>query len=357
MKDYKDDQYIYDALDLIDLDDLNGVYKEEEKGDSELIKLKVMEKINVNGKVEEGEAKKKVYFRWKKPVMAAAFALVIATSVFMGGEISSANRIHENTSVEAYGMEINKEALEKYSTDVNKIVTDRGVNLNIKNVLIDGNVIWINYEIYSEKYNFTTGVWPKEMDGLEFNIKVNGKEVTIREGQSADIKNKNTFKFTQSMELTDIDIKGNVDVEISTNQIGNDKGEWKANFTVDAKDIVSETKEYKVGKIFVFDKVLYRIKSIVINPIQTTLYYSSFGKSDSMLLLDMLNEHNEEIWMTGGEEHGKFFMKSGKIKYSSAKVKGDTLKLVVQKTKGLETGESVKDGKSKEIEIKINKAE
>lgn len=356
MKDNRDNN-IYDALDSIDLNDLNGIYTEEAESDTGLIKSKVMEKIKLKNSKTKVNSSKEGFYRWRKAIVAAAI-LIVVTGSFINGEMAKANRIHENTSIEAYGMDVDNQALEKYSTNVNKVATDKDVNLKVKNVLIDKNTIWIDYEVYSDKYNFKEGVWPKEMDNVsQLGAKLNGKEISTGVGRRGNggIANKNTFTYTQAIDLTDFDIKGKINVEVYTSHIGNENGSWKLNFQVDSKDIVKETKEYKVGGFLMINKSLVRIKSVVISPIQTTLYYNAFGKNNVISLLNLLNEDKEPLNMISAEESSKFFIKSGKIHFSSAKIKGEDLKIFIQKMKKLETGETVVDGKPKEIKVNISK--
>ncbi|KMT21809.1 DUF4179 domain-containing protein [Clostridium cylindrosporum] len=357
MKDKREysDNYIYDILDNLDLNEI-PVEKESEAQECNInsIKSNVLEKIKPEVK-SESNIVKRAKLKWSRYVVAASIFLVAILGVFIGGEVSKARISHKDNSTWEYGMDIDRDALRKYSTSLNKVVTDKGININIKNILVDGTAIWINYEVSSDKFNFSHDKWQSE--GFEFpelEVKVNGVSIGPG-GLGADLIDKHTLNIMQELEVKNIEVNGELSVDFSTKEVMGVKGNWSTSFKVDAKDILAETKEYKVGKIFYIDKSIVMIKSLAISPIQTTIYYNAIGIRNERVDLIVKNENGLELTPLGSGYSGKFFRGSGEVKFSSGHIKGDTLILTPQIHILTKNGMETKLNERKVIKVNISK--
>lgn len=363
MKRHNNDDYIYDMLDDLELGNMEEINNYESDIKADKIKIEVLSKIKSSEHNEQKDSiskkHKTIFQKFKKSTIVAAVFFLAIIGSFTSSQISRANKIENNTTIEAYGIEINKDALMKYSTKVDQTISDKDIDIKIGNVLIDGNAIWFDYEISSKKFHFKDNQWTQgqEMDNVfSFDIKLNDKETKNKGGGSTGgVIDKNTLQINRTIDIRDMNLKGNVKVDFSCTQIGNEKGNWSTSFNVEAKDILEETKEYKVGKIFKLGNSIYRISSIVVDPIQTSVYYASFGGNKGMIDLKLSNENKQETSSISGGYEGKFLMGEGFARYSSANVIGDKLIITPEIPIRDGNGEIVKSIKAKEIIINLNK--
>ena len=353
MKKYNEDDYIYDLLDIMDKDELFtpnmekiNVYKHNIKSDK--IKYRVKNQIK-----ENTFEKRSRFTRFKKSFIACAILLLAIIGVFTGAGISNANKFKNTETNNSYGYELSGDALDKYSTDVNKKASSNGIDIMISSVLVDNKEMWIKHYISSQKFDFSKDNWFDEFqDTLDFKLSINNKEAIYKGGSFQSIDN-NTLECIQTVDITGIDFKDTANVSFSKDAIGSYTGKWKIDFDIKIQDIALETKEYKVGKTFILGDSIYRIQSVVIYPLKTTVYYKSFGKSSERMELKVLNEKGIELQQIGGESSGRFFMAKGSWEFSSLNISENELTIIPERLIKNENWEVVKTLKGKEIKVNL----
>lgn len=356
MKKYNEDDYIYDILDIMDKDELFtpnmekiNVYEHNIKSD----KIK----YRVKNQIKQNTFKKSSRFtRFRKSFIAAAVLLLAIIGVFTGAGISNANKFKNTKTNNSYGHEFSSDALDKYSKDINKSVSSNGIDIIIKSVLIDSKNMWIRYYISSDKFDFSkNGDILSGFDNIiDFKLKLNNKDVFFNGGSTGKVDDK-TIEYIQCIDIAEmkLNLKDAINIDFSTEKVSSYSGNWNINFDVKFPDIALETKKYKVGKTFILGDSIYRIQSVVVDPIQTTVNYKSFGKFSERMELKVLNEKGIELQQIGGESSGRFFMAKGSWEFSSLNISENELTIIPERLIKNENWEVVKTLKGKEIKVNL----
>ena len=354
MKKYNEDDYIYDLLDIMDKDELFTLNMEKINVYEHKIKSDKI-KYRVKNQIKENTFKKQSKFtRFKKSFIVCAVLFLAIIGVGLGSEISNTNKFKNTETINEFGADINKEAFDKYSVNVNKKVSDNGIDIMIKSVLVNSKNMWIKYYISSDKFDFSKdGDILSGFDNIiDFKLSINNKEAIYKGGSFQSIDN-NTLECIQTVDITGIDFKDTANVSFSKDTIGSYTGEWKIDFDIKVQDIALETKEYKVGKTFILGDSIYRIQSVVVDPIQTTVNYKSFGKFSERMELKVLNEKGIELQQIGGESSSRFFMGKGSWEFSSLNISENELTIIPERLIKNENWEVVKTLKEKEIKVNL----
>lgn len=358
MKKYNEDDYIYDVIDMVGQDEIFN---------SEMEKINVYEhniksdkiKSKVKNQIKQNTFKKSSRFtKFRKSFIACAVLFLAVIGVGVGSEISNVDKFKNAETINEFGVDISKEAFEKYSVDVNEKVSSNGIDIMINSILLDSKNMWVKYYISSDKFDFSKdGDISSEVEGvIDFKLKLNNKDV-FSTGGSLDKADNKTVEYIQYIDIDDVDLnlKEAVNVDFFTEKVGKYTGDWKINFNVKIKDISLETKEYKVGKTIILNQNIYRIQSVVIDPIQTTVYYKSFGRFNERVEMKVLNKNGKELGFMGASYSGRFFMGKGDWEFSSLNITGDELTIIPEVPVKNKSGELIKTLKGKEIKVNLNK--
>lgn len=111
---------------------------------------------------------------------------------------------------------------------IRRTITANDVNVSVDKVATDNNTIIIVYQINSPKFNFSKGV-AFSNDNTNLSVLIDGIEAKpSSDTVSLEISNKNTLKFTQSIEYPSLPT--NCKVDFNFNKILNITGNWHFNF-------------------------------------------------------------------------------------------------------------------------------
>ncbi|NFG63196.1 DUF4179 domain-containing protein [Clostridium sp. CMCC3677] len=239
---------IYDMLNEvnINIDD----YEKEDFND--------LEKKKIKSNFRKSISKKKP----RKRGMITATIIVALTIGMLGSNIgvsalSKVSYIISNDIASFLGIERN---LDEYKTVINKSITDKGITVQLNEVILDGDEMTVSYNvIYDKKLDV---IYDKKLEKDEswhgFNsISVNGKELnTGSSGRSRNIDDYTTQSVI-TYSLKNCDLNGELNIKfVSSNVMINDKeqkGKWNFEFKTNGDQLRIDTKEMSLNNKFTLE--------------------------------------------------------------------------------------------------------
>ena len=272
---------------------IDGEMSEEEKAE---LRKRVMGKLSKE-RVEERSKKNKN----KKVAVAAALACTVIGGVSLTNEevIAGVTNLGKNIEEFFYG---SKSDLTGFKSEINKVSTDKGITVSIKEGFIDNNEIKISGSIDYSQYNYEKlGVKDvSEMNAFPM-INLEDIEVYSSNGKRLEVhSNGSVYEYEEAengiinfMEV--IQVKGELDAQeykinlpfresmieyCDKNFVDKEKyidGDWGVSFEVDNIEMKENTKVIDISKeykgSYLDEKFSYIIDSFVINPASYTMHY------------------------------------------------------------------------------------
>lgn len=157
----------------------------------------------------------------------------------------------------------------KFSNEVNKTVTDKGISLTINEVLADDSKLVIGYTIKSDKE-----IKDLEMFSLSQFLRINGKHLDSNYG-SSNGKYIDKYTYIGSEEVnTKIPKKDEFKIDFNVKDILKNKGHWKFAFTISKKDLMKNSKVFSIDKKIKFPDCIVNIDKVTFSPIDTKISVS-----------------------------------------------------------------------------------
>lgn len=167
--------------------------------------------------------------------------------------------------------------LEEYKTVVGQSVTDKDITITLDEVLIDSDQLIISSTATSNVITNDIGIF--SMDGI---VKINGKEMFYGSSGSSKMLDKYTSQTVMGYRIDEIDLKGDLDIEIIFDSVfleGKEiKGKWKFQFETNGEELATHTVEIPVEISFQLpNDCKIQLKKYTNNVIGPKLYFDIEG--------------------------------------------------------------------------------
>ena len=261
------DENIYDILNDSDINLKD--YKKEEFNDIEKGKMK---------KNFRNSIKKKK--NCKKSKIAATVVIGLMVGLFgtnPGNQVLASINIIGFDIASRLGIENN---LEEYKTVVDKSVTNKGITMQLNEVVLDGNELIVSSTLKSND---------KKIDVLGMiasgKVYINGKSVGLTVAGGSKKIDDYTVEQVMTHTLDGNEFSGDLDVKILyTNVRSGDsttKGTWKFEFKTNGDELASDTQIIEVDNKFILDNGEVAIKKYTSNSVGQKIYYSKTSKGNA----------------------------------------------------------------------------
>ncbi|GAA0076693.1 DUF4179 domain-containing protein [Clostridium sp. CTA-5] len=257
----------------INMDD----YKKEDFND--------IEKKKIKANLKKSILKKK----FPKKNAIAAVAIVALTIGIFGNNIgvsalSKVGYMINNDIGSFLGIEKN---LDDYKTVINKSITDKGITVQLNEVILDGNEMTVSYNV----------TYDKKLDECEswhgFNqIYVNGKALNTGSGGSARNIDEYTTQSVITYNLENCDLNGDLNIKIESSSVmlndNKQKGNWTFEFKTSGDQLRVDTKKIILNKKFTLENGQeYTLEKYTDNSLGQKIYasISNFQKKSSYAVM------------------------------------------------------------------------
>lgn len=239
----------------INLDD----YEKEDFNDIEKKILKANFRKSINRKT------------FRKRNMIAAIAFVALTVGILGTNADAAPFLNITNIANLLGIEKN---LDDYKTVVNKAVTDKGITVQLNEVILDGDELIVSYNIASDQK-----LKEHEVCIATGDVYINGKKMSYGAGGSAKNIDDYTTESVMKYDLINSDLKGNLNIKIVCSNImlnGNEKkGKWNFEFKSNSDELRKDTKEMPLNNEIILENgQKYTLEKYTDNSIGQKIYAS-----------------------------------------------------------------------------------
>ena len=267
---------IFEEKDILELLNCINIDKDEEENldlNMDNLRKKKLKK-NLLKQVRGKRTKKN--FKHK----AIAASLIIATTLISVNIPAFAKNISEFKSViqALIGYGVPKEGeYEKYSNSVNKSVTDKGITLNINEVVCDDTELMIAYTIKTKDDIKKIVKERKDGSSMPFSlfpyIKINGKQAGSSSGSDEKYLDGHTYINSESMDIGNMNLKNSFNVDLNVKNIYGVIGNWNLKFSVSKDEISKHTKVFKPNIKVKFPDALVNVEKVSFTPINTTISF------------------------------------------------------------------------------------
>ncbi|WP_053955005.1 DUF4179 domain-containing protein [Inediibacterium massiliense] len=272
---------IYDLFNDINID--FSEYDEEALTDIERKHLKKAFKKSIKNKNHS-----------YKKYMATALIGLLAIG-FLGNNIEGT--VWANIHALAYDiagfLRIEKN-LDEYKTVLNQSITKKGVTIKLNEVILDHNELVVSNTISTDeqlKDNFA------QADGT---IYINGRMASYGAGGAAQKIDDHTIQEVMAYELTDDDIKGDLNIKIVFSNVtvnGDTKsGNWVFEFKTNGDELALDTQEILLNHTFTLpNKEKVTLEKYTSNHLGQKIYYHKDKKNSNSADYDMILKGHDDL--------------------------------------------------------------
>lgn len=264
-------------IDFNDVEDMNVDELERKRG-----KRKLMNSIKVKGR-----KKKKI------AVTAASLAIVGLISGTMINSTWAADVPIIGDMLQRIFINNNPE-FENYINVIGKTSSYEGVDITFENAVADNNSLLISYVVKDNNKPI-----PLYVDVLSptMEIKVNGENMNMSGGACGEKIDDNTVRILRTVHWNFEKLPDKLDIEISDEECNMD-----IKFSMDTKEIESNTKIQEVNKELNIDNKKWSLENITVSPVMTNVKYyiendNEYAPFYSFLIFDQ--DGNELEWKGG----------------------------------------------------------
>lgn len=221
-------------------------YPKEEFNDLEKKKLKTKFRKSINKK------------RFNKESIAVAVAVMCVMSMGLFGTDAGAQVLARVSKSIASSIGVEKD-LDSYNTVVNKCVTDKGITVQLNEVIIDESQKQL---IISDTISSQKPLKEYESYDAEQTIYINDKKVKF-EGARGSSEKLDDYSSQSVMEydlssLNNVDLKGDLDIKIVYSKVminyeNPKRGKWVFEFKANGDALKIDTKEIKLNNSFILE--------------------------------------------------------------------------------------------------------
>lgn len=323
---------IYEALNHVDIDlseyedkPLNGV-------EVKRIKNRITKKL---------KNKRQSSRKWTKRV-----AIIIGTLTLALGVTYKANPTFA-TNLPLVGNLIKNiigqgnEEYDKYTQILNKTIEKNGFRVTLKEFNIDsiGARVATTFETDEtlEKNNVLT---------LNPKLYINGEWINCSGGGNKEVVDEHKYLTIDELNISKSNtvIPENMEVRLEYEEIMINhkpiKGPWIFKFKASKKDIMVDTKNYKVDKSFKLkDGSTVCLEEVTITPLAMNLKYRSNNSSLDFIRCEVKDNNGEEIKSTGASSHSNGKESTGETRFNAPKKDSNKLNFKLQAYKAGEKDE------------------
>ncbi|QDY21007.1 hypothetical protein CGQ39_08540 [Clostridium botulinum] len=209
---------------------------------------------------------------------AVAASLIIAVTLISVNIPAFAKNISEFKSViqALIGYGVPKEGeYEKYSSNVNKSVTDKGITLTINEVVCDDTELMIAYTIKTQDDIKKIVEERKDGSSMPFNlfpyIKINEEQPGSSSGSDGKYLDRHTYINSDSISIGDMNLKNNFNVDLNVKNIYGVMGNWNLKFSVSKDEISKHSNVFKPNTKIQFEDALVNVEKVSFTPINTII--------------------------------------------------------------------------------------
>lgn len=316
----RDEKKIYEILNNIDLQDEIDEFKDISEFEKEKIKRSISrEKMPKNKKMKNSKINVKV--------MAAGLALMIGVTSQTSFGKDTINLVKSklydiNYSVSSF-LRTDGDSIQDYSSVVNKVVEDKGINIKLTDVIIDNDEIIISSLIEDnneDKEKIVQAVRP------EYKLFIDGKEVEYisATGSLGKVEGEdNIFESVMALNIADMDMNDDVEVRYVINElhktveIGDEhkhekvKGRWEYEFKANTSELKKDTKSINIDEIVEINGSIFNFKSLLLNPVSQEIR-GSIDKNQNINYIIKLTGQNDlgedvEFYLSSNDEDSFIF--------------------------------------------------
>ncbi|MGL4452812.1 MAG: DUF4179 domain-containing protein [Sarcina sp.] len=323
----------------------NAVAEEKEMSEEEKdeIRKRVMGKLNKEKNVKNNKK--------KKVAIAAGLSCVVIGGVALTNDsVMAGVQILGHTIEEAFGG--NKNVI-GFKSELNKVSSDKGITLSLKEAIIDNGVIDITGNIDYSQYNFGRmgADEVSEVQGIP-TVDLEDIEVYSSEGETIAVRGYSmAYNYNEGQETGKVDFqmrinlsetfeKGyKINIPFTRMDIGycDDnfkdrikivRGDWAFSFELDNSKALENTKIIDLNKKFTSEyegeKFEFEAKSLVITPVSYTFNYSidreGFSFNEKRITKDSYNVDEFEFeFYDQNNKKIDFFVDGGTVKHFETK--------------------------------------
>ncbi|NFH89873.1 DUF4179 domain-containing protein [Clostridium sp. ZBS3] len=269
-----------------------------------------LERKKIKSNFKKSISKKKP----RKKGMIAGVAIAALTIGMLGSNIgvsalSKVSYIISNDIAGFLGIERN---LDEYKTVINKSITDKGITVQLNEVILDGDEMTVSCNVSSDKkLKDDESVIP------DCNIYINGKKMSTGAGGGAKNIDDYTTQSVLTYNLKDKDLTGDLNIKISCSEIMlNDKftkGKWNFEFKTNGDQLRIDTKEILLNNKFTLENgTEYTLEKYTDNSLGEKIYASinhSNGKSTYAVDLKGSDDlgNKVEFYLSHGDKNSGLF--------------------------------------------------
>ncbi|NFO05001.1 DUF4179 domain-containing protein [Clostridium botulinum] len=250
----------------------------------------------------------------RKRGMIAGVAIVALTIGMLGSNIgvsalSKVSYIINNDIASFLGIERN---LDEYKTVINKSITDKGITVQLNEVILDGDEMTVSCNASSDKK-----IRDDESVIPDCNIYINGKNMSTGAGGGAKKIDDYTTQSVLTYNLKDKDLTGDLNIKISCSEIVlNDKftkGKWNFEFKTNGDQLRIDTKEIPLNNKFTLENgTEYTLEKYTDNSLGEKIYASiNHSNSKSNYAVDLKGSddlgNKVEFYLSHGDKNSGLF--------------------------------------------------
>ncbi|WP_252250715.1 DUF4179 domain-containing protein [Clostridium sp. ZBS13] len=288
----------------------------------------MLNEVNINIDDYEKEdfndlEKKKIKYNLKKSIskkkplkrgMIAAVAIVALTIGMLGSDIgvsalSKVSYIINNDIASFLGIERN---LDEYKTVINKSITDKGITVQLNEVILDGDEMTVSCNISSDQK-----LEEDESSVPDCNIYINGKKMSTGAGGGAEKIDEYTSQSVITYDLKEDDLSGDLNIKIVCSNVmlahRMQKGKWDFEFKTNGDQLRIDTKEIPLNNKFTLENGQeYILEKYTDNSLGQKIYASiNTPKTKSTYAVDLKGSddlgNKVEFYLSHGDKNSGLF--------------------------------------------------
>jgi hypothetical protein len=276
---------IFDEKDLFELFNYIDESDKEEEPDLKIDDLRKMKlKKKILKQVKSRNHKRKFIHKIAAVAIMITFVFLIIKVPILAKNIPVLKSIIQDI----YGNKSDDLQYEKYSQNINKSVTDKGITLTINEALCDGNSLMLGYTIKTAgdirklviKGQKVIERQAKDSSFVPFFIerysKINGQIAVSGSSYEGKYRDEHTYVNSEIMDIGDKNLPDMFKVDVNVTDIYGVKGKWNFQFNVSKKQMLKNTVSYNINSSVKMPDAYLNVKKVIFTPIGT--YIQITGK-------------------------------------------------------------------------------
>lgn len=287
---------IYEVLNHVDID--LSKYEDKPLNDMEVMKVKNRLKGKIKNKRGKG-------IRWTQRVAIIVGILTLSLVLIYKENPTFATNLPVVGNLIKNIIGEGNEEYDKYTQVINKTIEKNGFRVTLKEFNID------SIEARVAATFETDEILDKEkVITLNPKLYINGEWINCSGGGNKEVVDDHkymtvdTLNISKAVNVIPEDMEVRLEYEEIMLKDKSVKGPWIFKFKASKKDVMTETKTYKIDKSFKLkngDEVF--LEEITITPLAMNLKYKSNGSELDFITSEVRDDSGNEVKITGGNSH------------------------------------------------------